>query len=320
MTFPAAECPGGALGGMLLNEVCVKSRLSIVAVVASILSSVCVASPSVVSHGEVALTRDDVIRAVDTYVPEGARAELLTNEQKLRDFVAQLFAIRMLAQDVEKRGPTADEQWKIHSAAERAAAQIQLDHVVASGEKPNFERAALEAYKANPESFTQPEQIRVEHILVKQEGRSKAEALVRAREVLELVKADKKKFGEIAKEYSEDPTVKRNSGDLGFFGRGQMVKEFEDAAFAMERLGDIAGPVESRFGYHVIRFIERKPAEVAPFEKVREKLVADEALKYKRARVTQEYERIGKLPGITVDQEAIKSLLKLDGQAVGRAN
>jgi parvulin-like peptidyl-prolyl isomerase len=273
------------------------------------LSSAYAASPIVLQRGDVFLTQEDVVMAVNTYVPENARGELLANEAKLRDFVAQLFAIRVLNEDAKSRTLNADERWKVDSAAERARAQIQLEHVVATSPKPDFEQAAFEFYKAHPTNFTEPEQVRVEHVLVRTEGRSDQEALERAHEALLLVKGGGKSFGEIASEYSDDPSVKRNNGDLGFFGRGRMVKEFEDAAFALTQNGEVVGPVKTQFGYHVIRFVERKAEKVTPFEKVKDKLLSEEALKFKRARITEEYQRIGKLPGIEVNQEAIRALV-----------
>ncbi len=78
-------------------------------------------------------------------------------------------------------------------------------------------------------------------------------------------------FAELAKKYSEDPGSKDNGGDLGWFARGRMVKEFEDAVFD-HKPGDIVGPVESQFGYHVIKVEGYQPARQRPLEEVRDQV------------------------------------------------
>lgn len=85
------------------------------------------------------------------------------------------------------------------------------------------------------------------HILVTGEGKAK--------ELLAEINAGKS-FAELAKEYSECPSRKRG-GDLGYFGRGQMVREFEKAAFDGEK-GSVVGPVKTQFGWHLIKILDKK--------------------------------------------------------------
>ena len=89
--------------------------------------------------------------------------------------------------------------------------------------------------------------VKASHILVKTED--KANWIYN-----ELKKG--KDFAKLAKEYSDCPS-KRNGGDLGFFGKGQMVKEFEDAAFSLKE-GETSKPVKTEFGYHLIKVTGRK--------------------------------------------------------------
>ncbi|MDD3232620.1 MAG: peptidylprolyl isomerase [Candidatus Methanomethylophilus sp.] len=86
-----------------------------------------------------------------------------------------------------------------------------------------------------------------------------AHILVKNEELAKKIKADiaaGKNFGELAKKYSTCPS-KKKGGDLGWFRRGQMVKEFENAAFAAKK-GDIVGPVKTEFGWHVIKVLEQR--------------------------------------------------------------
>ena len=85
------------------------------------------------------------------------------------------------------------------------------------------------------------------HILVKEESK--------ARELLGMAKAGQD-FSALARTHSECPSA-RNGGSLGWFGRGQMVKEFEDAAFAGNK-GDVVGPVKTQFGWHLIKVVDKK--------------------------------------------------------------
>lgn len=263
-----------------------------------------------VRQGQTAISIRDVRVALENFVPEQSRGELLASEKRLRDFVAQLFAVRKLADESRQRTLSADEQAKISAATERAAAQVQLDHAINAQAAPDFENAAREFYLANPKQFQRPERVRAQHVLIKPEGRTKEEALILAKHVLDLASKGDQDFGKLAEEFSEDPTGKQNGGDLGLFARGAMVKPFEDAAFALKKVGELAGPVETQFGYHIIRLAERTAETMIPFDEVKDKLMRDESLKFKRAAIAREYERIGKLPGIEVDQAAISALVK----------
>ncbi|MBQ7196358.1 MAG: peptidylprolyl isomerase [Synergistaceae bacterium] len=108
--------------------------------------------------------------------------------------------------------------------------------------------------------FTQPERVRASHILV-----SGDEELAKVQEELKSGKS----FDVVAKEYSTDPGSASHGGDLGEFPRGVMVKEFEEAAFALKEPGEVSEPVKSQFGWHIIKLGERIPESVMPFEQVK---------------------------------------------------
>jgi parvulin-like peptidyl-prolyl isomerase len=109
-------------------------------------------------------------------------------------------------------------------------------------------------------------QVKASHILFKtidgMKDKEKEAVKAQAMEVLEKAKAEGADFAELAKEYSEGPT-RENGGDLGFFGKGKMVKEFEAVAFATE-VGTVHPElVESKFGYHIIKVTDTKEIEQA---------------------------------------------------------
>lgn len=122
------------------------------------------------------------------------------------------------------------------------------------------------------------EERRASHILVnapktmpspeREAAKAKAQALV------EKAKADPASFAQLAKAESQDTGSAASGGDLGFFARGAMVPEFEQAAFAMEK-GAISDVVESEFGFHIIQLTDVKQPEIPSFASVREKIVND---------------------------------------------
>jgi len=114
-------------------------------------------------------------------------------------------------------------------------------------------------YQENASKFQGDEQRRASHILigfgVSATPQAKQEAKQKALDILAQVKKNPEKFGELAKKYSQDPGSAEKDGDLGSFGRGAMVKPFEDAVFSMTP-GSITDLVESEFGYHIIKLTE----------------------------------------------------------------
>ena len=124
-------------------------------------------------------------------------------------------------------------------------------------------------YDTHPEAFKQPEQVRASHILA--EVKPNAEKSEKSK-AMEKIKKVQKQLGEgdefagLAKKYSDGPS-KTKGGDLGYFKRGQMVKPFEDAAFALEP-NQVSDIVETDFGYHLIKVFDKRPGRVLPYEEV----------------------------------------------------
>lgn len=111
-------------------------------------------------------------------------------------------------------------------------------------------------YEENKSQFAREKQVKASHILL--------ETKEKAHEVKKKL-ADRQDFSQLAKEYSTDTQTKENGGDLGFFGSGKMVKEFEEASFALS-VGEISDPVKTEFGYHIIKVTEVRDAQDANYE------------------------------------------------------
>lgn len=150
-------------------------------------------------------------------------------------------------------------QLMINSVLEKTRNQVSIS-----------DEELLEYYNDNKESFLEPEQVHARHILVETEEE--------ANNLLLQLKEGLTDFAELAKEKSIGPSAP-SGGDLGFFARGQMVKEFEDAAFSLEP-GKISEVVQSQFGYHIIKCEEKKEEYSPTFEEAKERI--SDTLKYQR--------------------------------------
>lgn len=127
-------------------------------------------------------------------------------------------------------------------------------------------------YDSQKERFQQPEQVRASHILVRVNRDASETDKAAARAAIgvardRLVKGEK--FEAVAKDVSQDPGSAATGGDLGFFGRGAMVPEFEEAAFTL-KTNELSEVVSTQFGFHVLKVTDRKPAREVPLAEVKE--------------------------------------------------
>lgn len=225
---------------------------------------------------------------------------LLTSEIALQAEVEQFIALdkqkrsghwilldsALLAPSYDFSGQAGEAELKTyyeqHKEAFRVPEQVQVQYVELSGEtlakSIQVTEAELKAYyEAHQDSFGSPEERRASHILIaasqdaKQEEKAKKKQ--KAEEILSQLQSGAD-FAELAKKYSDDPGSAEKGGDLGYFGRGMMVPEFEQAVFALKKVGELSGVVETPFGYHIIKLTGIKPAKVKPFEEVRDDVLA----------------------------------------------
>ena len=120
------------------------------------------------------------------------------------------------------------------------------------------EQEVEDFFEENKDRFRpSQDEVRASHILISTEQRSDEDALALAEDVLTRAR-DGEDFAELALEYSEDPSVASNMGDLNFFGRGMMVSEFEDAVFNMDEIGSISELVKTDFGYHIVKLTDKR--------------------------------------------------------------
>jgi peptidyl-prolyl cis-trans isomerase D len=189
--------------------------------------------------------------------------------------------------------------YKANEALFRAPEQARIDYVLLDQQVLQKGVAVPEEelkryYTENAARWTAAEERRASHILIKadkdmaaadrQKARAKADAL------LEQLRKSPGQFAELAKKNSDDPGSAERGGDLDYFGRGAMVKPFEDAVFAMKP-GEIGNVVESDFGYHIIQLTGQRGGEQKAFEAVRAEVEAEVARQLAQRRYAEAAEQ-----------------------------
>lgn len=169
----------------------------------------------------------------------------------------QLMADAATRENMDK-APDFDERLAYYKR--RALREAYFDGKIKSSVS---EAAAKAFYDDQIKGIKPEEEVKARHILVETEDQ--------AREIKEKI-AHGADFAEMAKEHSRDPGTKDNGGLLGFFSRGQMVPQFEEAAFMLEP-GDVSEPVQSRFGWHLIKVEERRQKPLPTFEEVKDRIL-----------------------------------------------
>lgn len=182
--------------------------------------------------------------------------------------------------DDYKKGVTvtqalAKDYWTKNPKAFAMPDEADVEYVVFSPELfKNVEptKEDIETFYAqNRNRFNAPEERRASHILIDlKDGKDAAKK--KAEEILKEVKADPKKFAELAKKYSADAGSAKDGGDLNWFGKGVMVPAFEEAVYKAKK-GEIVGPVETDFGFHIIEVTDIKGQHVRPLAEVRDEIV-----------------------------------------------
>ncbi len=222
---------------------------------------------------------------------------LLEQEAAARNIKATDAEIAQGIEEMKKQAPNAEAftkalaSRKMTEADLRAEARQRLavDKLLTSEIEPKAavtEADIADFYKKNPQFFMQPEAVRASHILIKADGAdAKPAAKAKAEDLLRQIKAGGD-FAALARQHSNDGSA-AGGGDLGFFPRGQMVKPFEEAAFALKP-GEVSGVVESEFGYHIIKTAEHRTARTVPLAEVSDR-IAQALRQQKQQQLAQEF-------------------------------
>lgn len=205
------------------------------------------------------ITKEELDALIRNYPPE---QQMYLSDPRARDQVLeQLIAFHLFAKLAEEEKIMESQEYKvmIEKMKVELASHMAATRVIEGIRVTEEEERAF--YDQNKSRLGQGERVSAKHILVD----TQEQAEQAAKEI-----AQGKSFEDAAKEYSTCPT-KDKGGDLGFFSRGQMVPEFEKAAFEGE-LHQVIGPVKTQFGYHLIRVEEKQKASIPEFDQVKEQI------------------------------------------------
>ena len=236
-------------------------------------------SPDQVDAMKSAIKTQSVTNVINRYLLENEAADrgfVATDEQveeRIAEIRSRFPSPEAFDQQLESGGMTMDHL-RVEMKAQMGIEQMLEAELEQAPKKSDEELRRY--YEENVERFGEQEKVKASHILVKVEpsdtDAEKAEKLLRIKNLREeiLLGAD---FAEKAREVSDCPS-KENGGDLGFFDHASMVEPFADAAFALKE-GQLSDIVETRFGFHIIKVTDRKPAQTTPFEEAREQIAAE---------------------------------------------
>lgn len=212
---------------------------------------------------------------------EAAMLQRISDQQReISHFT--LTADRYLPQ-VKLEADAARKYYDSHQDEFRVPEQVRIEFVTLAADAllAQMQPAAADVrrvYDDNSKRFEVKEARQASHILITPDAGGGADAgkkaKARADELYAQLKKNPRDFAALARQYSQDPGSAANGGDLGFFERGAMVKPFDDAVFGM-KTGEISPPVESEFGYHIIRLDAVRGGKGKSFEEARPEIEAE---------------------------------------------
>lgn len=223
------------------------------------------------------ITESDLKLALSGNYNDTQRDRILSDKQQKLRVLDGVINQELLVQQAAKENIEQSGEYKraLEVFRRQTLATLLVERKI--GSRIN-DAAAKKYYRANKSQFSTG-QVHAMHILVDDEGKAKS--------LLAMARKGDTDFQKLAEKHSIAPNVENNRGDLGYFGRSDMVSEFADAAFKAKE-GEIIGPVKTVYGYHVIRVVDKKPGKPLEYHEV--ELQVKNAL---RRDLMQEY--VGKL-------------------------
>ena len=239
-------------------------------------------------RGKGVVTQDDFTARADR-IPEHSRKTTLRDRNRVNTLLQSMLLASQLAADAREAGFDKEQIVidRMRLAADAELADAWLRHYIEVRSSADFEALAHEYYLLNGKSIRSSPRVDVSHILVSTSERSDPEAKELADTIYSKLIEDPSQFDQFVVEYSEDPSAPSNKGKFKNVKKGDMVKNFEVTAFALQQ-DEISEPVKTEFGYHIIRLDANMKPKQMTFEEVKDQLIARERAKHNE-RVKADY-------------------------------
>lgn len=264
----------------------------------------------VMKSDDVVVRAEDIENYILRKIPEKNRSAVLGDPKAVRKIAENIYLIKSFAKQGRANSKNESDlvKWLLQYDADRLYMDEQLkDVVITAMDKIDWDARAKEVYIVENKRFNVPEKVKVSHVLIKLEERSREEALTLINEIREKAVSGAD-FNELAVKFSEDGSVERNGGTMDYFTRGRMVESFEKASFGLEDVGDISEVVETKFGFHIIKFLGRQEATKKSFELVKDGIIDELYSELSRRTYQDQIIFMRSKPDIVFDSKVIGDL------------
>ena len=254
-------------------------------------------------------------------IPENRRAEFRMSYDRVVSVVDTLFVARSVAAKARAAGLDKDPavQRRMQQVQDSLLADLYMQKLEKEPLNVDLERRAREIFKAEAAQMTRPEEVYTQQILIGLKGRTKEMAAERAAKVREEALKPDTDFLALASKYSDDPEMAKNGGDLGYIPTASFIEPIRNVVKTMSRKGEVSQPIETPFGYHVVRFIDRRAPRPVKFEEVKDNLIKREREKLVKARADAVIDEIRNSKTVIVHPENVEKLvIPLDPEEVKR--
>lgn len=243
-------------------------------------------------------------------VPEDRRAGFRMSYERVAGVVDNVFIARSLAQKARDAGMDKDPavQARLQQVQDAFLADLYSQKLEKEAKDFDLTVRARELYAADKDKYLTDEENHVQQILVSNVCHSNIEAREIARQAYDDVKAGKAEFLTLAQKYSDPGEKAHKGGDIGTGPVKRLVQPVRDA-LAKLKPGEISEPVESPFGYHVVKLIERKPAKQKPFDAVKGDIIAAERVTVERKRLEDAIHAVRNSKTVTTYRDNVAKLV-----------
>ena len=260
-------------------------------------------------------------------LPGDLREGFANNPRRVYELLQRMLVQKSLAAQARNAGldKRPDVKARLDLEVEKFLSTVEIEAVDAAAVAEfnanigRYEARARELYIVDKAAFTTPPQVSATHILFDPRKRGAEAARTLAIETRAKIAAGAD-MGKLAREISDDPSSSQNAGTLGWFSQKDMDPSFAAAAFALVNVGDVSEPVQSQFGWHVIRLDGKRAGALKPYEEARDQIMTElrkRAIEEKREAAVSAIRRD---PKASINRDAVDALTpKVDPDAIRRA-